>query len=427
MTKQGSFFPRANSWGMAQVWNMILGSKPERPAQERARIWASELGKEPIEVFLKMRGVEGTNPPNQRSKRKFVAGNFFERLVGYVLKVAGIYKDSQEWVSYTYPGLLEVSGKIDFFAGGIPDYDSWKEKLTEGERYLIQDFMDPIEGVINNFREKYPEGLGDLYLEVKSCSVFIMNAMEATGRSSKNHRLQLFLYLKAKNYPRGMIEYICRDDLRMYEVEVQNPSDVEIEFKAAIEEITRYYNAHKNTPVEKFLLKPDSSDVIKWEYNFANLPGLPPLAKEVTWDEDLGKFTRNWGIEYSNYLSMLYGYATPEEYREAVTPIANRWNRVMKRLKVAGARAAWLASHELQEDDVKSELVVVEGKKNRVRIQFVHPLLGDRMEIPVELQKGYEMKPEYLAVLEEIARAGYDANELVSKFADEKEDEEETV
>ena len=136
---QPSVFPRANDWRMASVWTETIGNKPERPVQERSRIWASELGKPAIEIFLKMRGVEPTNPPNQRAKRKFVAGNFFERFVGYILQNAGILKEAQKWVGFEYPNLLQVSGKIDFIAGGIPDYDGWKTKLTAAEQALAVD------------------------------------------------------------------------------------------------------------------------------------------------------------------------------------------------------------------------------------------------------------------------------------------------
>ena len=430
-----TFIPRSNEWGLSSIWNLVIGNKPERGAQERNYIWASELGKAPIETFLKMRGVESSNPPNQRSKRKFVAGNFFERLVGYVLKIAGILKDTQKRVVHQYPGLLEVTGKIDFLAGGIPDYDTWKEKLTEAETYLIQDFMEPMEAMIENFRQKYPEGLADLYLEIKSCSSFMMNSMEKTGRASKNHRLQLFHYLKSENYPKGLVVYICRDDMRMFEVVVMNPSDVENEYREAIEVITGYYNAHKDTPLEKFLVKPDSSDVLKWEYNPAGIEGLPPLEKNIVWDDDLLKFARNWGVEYSNYLTMLYGFETQLEYEEAVMPTVSRWNRVMGRLKTADARKAWLSERGLTEEDVKKEKV--EGIKGYVQYVVTGgaPAFGDnigkgdiqKIILPPEIQKGYEMTDKNVAVLLEIAEAGFKPYELSKQFAGDEEEAEETV
>lgn len=327
--KTKKYVPRSNQWTMASVWNASLISKAERPAQERSRLWASELGKPNIELFLKMRGVVPTNPPNDRSKRKFEAGNMFEWIVGLILKRAGILKAGQKWVAYEYPGLLTVSGKIDYIAGGIPDYENYKEHLAALE--LPDFFMNASQAIIEHFATNYPEGLGDLFLEIKSCSSFMMDSMERTKCASQNHRLQLFHYLKAENFPRGNIVYICRDDLRMLEIPVINPSDTEKEYKQAIESITECYLKHQKTPLNKFLIKPDTSDELKWHWN--QLPGLPTLEKYVVWDKDLKKFARNWGVEYSAYLTMLYGFPTQLAFEEFIMPKVMRWNRVLGRIK----------------------------------------------------------------------------------------------
>jgi len=330
-----TLFPRSNAWTMAGVWNAALVSKEDRPAQERSRVWASELGKPNIEIFLKMRGVQPTNPPNPRSKRKFEAGNMFEWIVGLVLKRAGILKENQKWVDYTYPGLIQVTGKIDFIAGGVPDYEHYRANLEALE--LPEFFMTASQAIVEHFQKNYPDGLGDLFLEIKSCSSFMMDAMERTQNASKNHRLQLFHYLKACNFPRGNIVYICRDDLRMLEIPVINSTDnpemasVESEYKEAIEQISAFYTAHKNTPLEKFLLKPDTSDELKWKW--VQLDGLPTLEPVIVWDKDLRKFSRNWGVEYSSYLTMLYGFESQKQFEDMVMPIVARWNRVLGRVK----------------------------------------------------------------------------------------------
>lgn len=413
---QKSFIPRSNDWGMANVWNESLVGKVDRPTVARDRLWASELGKANIELFLKMRGVEATNPPNARSKRKFEAGNVFEWLVSLILKRAGILKETQKWVPHQYPGLLQVTGKIDFIAGGIPDYENWKDSL--GALELPEVFMRASANIIEHFQTKYPEGLGDLYLEIKSCSSFMMNGMEKTGKSSKNHRLQLFHYLKSENYPRGNVVYICRDDLRMLEVPVLNPSSVEDEYKKAIEDITKYYNAHKNTPLEDFLIKTESGENTKWEW--IPLEGLPPLEKNIVWDEDLCKFARNWGVEYSSYLTMLYGYQTQLEFEEAVNPTVGRWNRVLSRMKKAELRKNWLVSLALTEDDVLKEKI--EGK--RTTKQYV--MKGaEKIYIPDEFQGGTDMTPKNLLVIEEIKQAGFEVEKLVEQFAGSEEEVEE--
>lgn len=429
-SKQKSVFPRSNDWSFISVWNESLGGKTERPTQARDRLWASELGKPNIELFLKMRGVEATNPPNQRSKRKFEAGNVFEWLVSLILKRAGILKETQKWVAYQYPGLLQVSGKIDFIAGGMPDYEHWKEKLDALE--LPDVFMRVSADIIKHFQEKYPEGLADMYLEIKSCSSFMMDSMERTKKSSRNHRLQLFHYLKAENYPNGRVVYICRDDLRMLEIPVKNPSEVEDEYKKAISEVTAFYDAHKDTPLEKFLVKPNlpegvptegmPPEMLKWTW--IPLEGLPPLEKFVVWDDDLQKFARNWGVEYSSYLTMLYGFQTQLQFEELVNPQVARWNRVLSRMKRGKSRAGWLESNRATEEDVQKEKIP--GKRNgrQFVVKFSKESGQEVVYVPDELASGYEMTDKNLAVIEEIRQAGFVVEDLVDKFVGEVVEEE---
>lgn len=332
--KQNSLLP-PNDWRMAEVWNASLSGRPERPAQERARVWASELGKPAIDIFLKMRGVEPTNPPNDRSKRKFAAGRLFEFIVELILNRGGILKETQEWVGFQYPGLLEVSGKLDFQAGGIPDYSQW-EQFEDLMKQLgfPEEWHEVSQALRDHFANKYPSGLADTILEIKSCSSFMMDSMERSHQASGNHRLQNFHYLKAKNHPLGRIVYICRDDLRMLEIPVLlNDEKIEEEYRSLIETYSKFYEDNKKLKIDSFLVKPDSSDVIKWEWNPAGIEELPKLENPIVWDKDLLKFARNWGIEYSSFLSMLYGYNTQKEFEDVVLPIVSRWNRVLGRIK----------------------------------------------------------------------------------------------
>jgi hypothetical protein len=117
----------------------------------------------------------------------------------------------------------------------------------------------------------------------------------------------------------------------MLEIPVVNPSETENEYKHAIESITECYLKHQKTPLNKFLIKPDTSDEPKWHWN--QLPGLPTLEKFVIWDKDLKKFARNWGVEYSSYLTMLYGFQTQLAFEEFIMPKVTRWNRVLGRIK----------------------------------------------------------------------------------------------
>src|SRR5262245_51894370 len=107
------------SWAFIDVWNASL-IKPDRDMKPRENIWASEIGYSYIDRYLKMTGVKQTNPPNERALRKFQAGNLWEWVIGFILKRAGILQGKQRSVDFQQPGMLNVTGKLDFIAGGLP-------------------------------------------------------------------------------------------------------------------------------------------------------------------------------------------------------------------------------------------------------------------------------------------------------------------
>ena len=291
------------NWGFAKVWNDSLMRVDTRDMKPRDNLWASELGKAPIDLYLKMKGTQPSNPPNARSLRKFEAGNVFEWIVSLILKRAGILQDQQHWSAHQYEGLLNVTGKADFIAGGIPDYEKWQNELSQLE--LPEVFMRASLAVMEHFKIEYPNGLIEIPLEIKSTGSFMFETMEKTNKPNKNHRIQTFHYLKSENRPRANLTYICRDDLRIMEFTVLNPSFVEDEYKGHIEEISKYFYANER----------------------------PPLAPLLVFDEDEGKFRKNWNVEYSNYLTMLYGFKEPDEYGRPYQAIASKFNRVMGRVK----------------------------------------------------------------------------------------------
>jgi len=290
-----------NDWRLAEIWNKALEVNEQRPVKSRDNLWASELGKSPIDLFLKLKGTEPTNPPNARSLRKFEAGNVFEWIVSLILKRAGILTESQKWSSYQYPDLLKVTGKADFIAGGIPEVKNAIDELKN--LGIPQVFIRGAESIA-----MYLEDKGELKtkpLEIKSVSAFMFDAIEKSGKAMKNHRMQLFHYLKSDNYTQGAIIYICRDDLRMFEIPVFNPSAVEDEYREAITTISKFVQEDKQ----------------------------PPLEKEIIFDEEFGRFSQNFNVGYSGYLTMLYGYKDQKEVDDKNRPIVSKWNRVLARAK----------------------------------------------------------------------------------------------
>lgn len=292
-----------NNWGFAQVWNKSLIETEQRELKERDHLWASELGKSNIDIWLKLHATPLTNPPNARSLRKFEAGNVFEWIVSLILKRAGILKEAQRWSSYQYPNMLKVTGKADFIAGGKPDITTWEKEMESLN--LPNVFLRAGERILKYFTENYPNGLEEMPLEIKSVSSFMFEALEKNKSSSKNHRLQVYHYLKAENRPKANIVYICRDDLRMMEFPVFINSYVEEEYKNVISEISKYYLSNER----------------------------PPLEKMIVFSEDLGKFATNFNVGYSGYLTMLYGFKEQMEYDNKYRPIVSKWNRILNRIK----------------------------------------------------------------------------------------------
>lgn len=290
-------------WGFSDIWNSALSERDDRPLVKRDHLWASELWKSPIDVWHKMRATPITNPPNDRSKRKFEAGNVFEWICGLILKRCGILKDSQTRCEHKYDGLLKVTGKIDFMAGGKPDYEKWE---YDAKREAIPEvFYRAGEKVIRYIQENFPEGIEEQPLEIKSVSSFMFEALEARNTCISGHRLQLFHYLKSLGKPHGIIVYICRDDLRLKEFVIQNNEENESEYKGIIEAFTK--NHHSEAEPEK--------------------------ERMVKFDKDIGKFSRNQNVGYSSYLTKLYGFKTQKEFEDIYMKQASKWNRVMKRIK----------------------------------------------------------------------------------------------
>ena len=289
-------------WSFYETWNKALEQREVKPPEPRQKIWASEIGGAYLDRFLKMKGVQQTNPPNARSLRKFEAGNILEWIVGLILKRAGVLINTQEWIQYQYEGLLPVSGRLDFISGGQPDYEKARKEI---ELLELPDFFNRATNqIIEHLKTNYPDGLEKIILEIKSCSSFMFERYEKHGlRSAGQHGLQLFHYLKAKDISEGHLVYISKDDLRMIEIEVLNPSYIEKKYKNDISTMTDYFQ----------------SDV--W----------PPPEKEIIYNEDTFKFSTNLKIEYSSYLKLIYGYDEPIQYREKWDKMVASWNRTVGR------------------------------------------------------------------------------------------------
>src|SRR3990167_6923486 len=290
-------------WSFYKVWNESLEQgKADRPFKVRETVWASEMGGAMIDRYLKFMGQKPSNPFDARLLRKFEAGNIWEWLVGIVLKRAGILLQSQGWVKYQYPHCLAVTGKNDFIAGGKPDYEKARAELHDLE---LPEFLDrTIDKVLDYFQKEYPDGLPEIVLEIKSIGSFMFDRYWNLKTGDSRHKMQLFHYLKAENRKEGHIVYVSKDDCRMVEIGVLNPSLVEDEYKKDIETFSKYIFG-KTTP---------------------------PKEPEIVYQPETGRFSQNFKVAYSQYLTQLYSYKDQAEFDAKYKPQVAKWNRTLNRI-----------------------------------------------------------------------------------------------
>lgn len=281
------------------IWNASVITE-QRPLVARDYCWASELYRPTIDRYLAMKAVAPTNPPNIRSLRKFFAGNTWEFIAGLVLYQLGIIQEKQQEV-WVEDAAIRIKGKIDYLIGGVPNYDKARDYISKlpfqkemNDRFMLT--IDKFEQSIGN------NELKPLVYEIKSCSEYVIDKL-MEGGNILGHDLQIYHYLRGLNMDEGHIVYCSKNDALM---------------------------------AERVIKMPDHSLKHKYEGDLLTLKGyldaneLPPNAPLIVWE---GKFQKNFEVEYSNYLSLVYGFKTPEEFRETVVPKVQRWNRVLGRLK----------------------------------------------------------------------------------------------
>jgi len=287
-----------NGWSVQGIWNeeLTLGRK-DRVLEPRDHIWASELGKSHYERYLKMTGVAPDFDYDERVLRKFEAGNFFERIIGFVLMSSGLLKFDNKW--HQLPAdeeHLAVSVKPDFIAGGKPDWDKVKNDLQTN---LLFDLMPNLARIskklVEHLSEKYPNGLKDLVYEIKSVNSQVFWAKkDYLSEAYPHHQLQCFAEMKATQLPEGRILYISKDDLTVAEfsLRLDNPSLNE-RYEEDVKAITKYIR-EKKEPAKPESIVFDPQKNLKFQY-----------LKEKRVIE--GCYVENWEIAWSNYISHITG------------------------------------------------------------------------------------------------------------------------
>lgn len=309
-------------WTLHTVWNKTLDNRPSRPLEKRNYIYASELGKSYIDRYLKMWAIKPTNPPNERSLRKFQAGEIWEWVVGMILISAGMLKKKQIRVEHKYGKYARVSGRLDYVVGPPDDWAQAKASIIKMKEMLDLINLDVppfFFTAIDNFIDEYRSKQLITYIhEIKTVSSFMMDKLKATGKPMSHHLLQDFHYVYGNEdgIGNGKLTYICKDDCIMEEFDVFNDSENLKLYRDDIKKMSAYYAEGVG-----------AKDIIS---------KAPPKEPLVLFEDSIWKFNKNWNVEYSDYLMLLYGYETPEKYRNAWMFKVNSWNRVFKRAVLEG-------------------------------------------------------------------------------------------
>lgn len=342
-----------HKWRFSEIWNEALHTLPERPLVKRQHIWASELGQSKIDRYLKMNAHPFSNPPNDRSLRKFSAGHIWEWILGFVLTSTGILKEKQLRGEVELPGLLRVTGKLDFVAGGFVDWDKARADITQMQKLFSASIgdMPPIifhaaANIINTMQKKYGANpLEEIILEVKSVSSYMSEKIQKTGLPMPHHVLQNLHYVIANKLP-GAVNYICKDDCIVSEFSVL-PS----------KPLLKLY--HDDVRAMTELINNTGKNYLK------NIPEKEPEANFVL---GLFRFEKNFMVEYSPYLTYVYNYKTPEDFRLKWQKDISSWNRTFKRV-VTGAKMTPLnlsVISEVKKVFPEFDLYVEKAKKSGV-------------------------------------------------------------
>lgn len=305
-----------NKWSLVEIWNAQLTfGREKKELKKRNRIWASEIGKDHYERWLKMNAIKPDFDYDERILRKFEAGNFFERIIGFVLMSSGLLIHDNKW--YEIPEdkkHLMISVKPDFIAGGNPNWEKAKEQVNEELLFQLMPNLGRIaQQLVKEFSKQYPNGLENLVYEIKSINSQIFWAKkDYLQEAYPHHQLQTFTEMKATKLPEGRILYISKDDLTVAEFAVSLDDEKLNElYEKDVRAMTKYIRKGIEPPKPKNVIF-DPRAKLKFQYD-----------KERQIIE--GCYVENWQIGWSNYISKITGIKGKTQ-----TEVSDKWRLKIK-------------------------------------------------------------------------------------------------
>jgi len=323
MTKEGNKL----SWSLSNIWNeQLTFGRGQRKPYKRDYFWASELGKDYYQRWLSMNAIKSDFDFDERTLRKFEAGNFFERIVGFVLVSAGllIYDNIPSEVPADKDH-LRISVRPDFIAGGKPDWEKAKKQIDEELLFkLMPNLKNIAEQLVAQFSKKYPNGLKELVFEIKSVNSMVFWAKkDYLQEAYPHHTLQLFAGMKARNIDEGHLLYISKDDLTTAEfgIFLKNPGLNE-RYEKDVREMTEIIKKGTEPEKPKNIVF-DERKKLRFQHN-----------KEKCVIK--GCFTENWQIDWSNHISRITGIKgktqkeVAEIWKRKIAPEKKQLNDALK-------------------------------------------------------------------------------------------------
>lgn len=285
-------------WGFENIWNTQLTfGREERELIKRDRIWASEIGKDHYQRYLKMNAIKPDFDFDERKLRVFEAGHFFERIVGFVLVSTGILiYDNKPYSIPEDKDHLKVSLRPDFIAGGKPDYEKAKKQIDQELLFKIMPNLGRIaEQLVKELSEKYPDGLKEKVLEIKSVNSQVFWAKkDYLSEAYPHHIMQCFTGMKASKIDDGGVIYISKDDLTIAEfvIHIDNEKLNEM-WEEDVRKMTKYIRDGVEPPKPENIVFDERK---KLRFQYLNQKRIIE-----------GCYVKNWEISWSNYISRITG------------------------------------------------------------------------------------------------------------------------
>lgn len=314
----------ANDWSIQTVWNEVLSMANERELKPRREIWASEIGRDYYERYLKMQGVPPPLSYPNRVQRIFAAGDFFERIVGYIFIVSGLLKaDNEKKVIKGETDTLDVGVRPDYVAGGLPDWQKVKQEIETNPMFNFMPKVKTIaERLVSQLREKYPNGLRNLVYEIKSInSQVFWSKKDYLKEAYPHHVLQLYTGMKAYGFQEGRLLYVSKDDLTVAEFPIFASEELEDRWQQDVKEMSSYILASEPPPKPENVVF-DSRKKLTFQKN---------KEKQVI----KGCWTPNWQIQRSLYLPLITGFEDGDVWEKSLKEEIKQRNEALKQEHIA--------------------------------------------------------------------------------------------